>query len=247
MSEPAAVTHRNGNRILAGLPAETQRRLHPMLTSVHTQRRDSIWEPNKPIEFVYFPINAVISVLAVDNGGQAVEVGTIGNEGVAGLPIFLGADVSPALSFTQVGGDAHRMRAEDFRRESRREGPLRDILDRYTQGFMTQIAQSTACNRLHTSRERLARWILMVQDRLGRDHFELTHDFMAQMLGVRRATVSETAQELQQDGVIQYQRGSLTVLDRRRLEEASCSCYSIVRDEFDRLLGSSPHSPSAPA
>jgi CRP-like cAMP-binding protein len=203
---------------------------------VTLERKHSVWQPNQPIEAVYFPLDAVVSVLAVAGGG-VVEVGTIGEEGVVGLPVFLGAGTSPGMAFCQVPGRAERLAVKVFLREAQREGALRRRLQLYTQGFMVQVSQSTVCNRLHSAEQRLARWLLVVADRVGRDVFPLTHEFMAQMLGVRRATVTETAGALQRAGLISYRRGMITVRDRSRLEQAACECYPIVRDEFDRLLG----------
>jgi CRP-like cAMP-binding protein len=200
------------------------------------ERRHSVWRPNQPIEAVYFPIDAVVSVLAVAEGG-VVEVGTIGEEGVVGLPVFLGAGTSPGTAFCQVPGRAQRLAVKVFLREARRDGALRRRLELYTQGFMVQVSQSTVCNRLHSSDQRLARWLLTVADRVGRESFPLTHEFMAQMLGVRRATVTVTAGLLQRASLITYSRGMVTIRNHRGLEHAACECYRIVRHEFDRLLG----------
>jgi CRP-like cAMP-binding protein len=165
-----------------------------------------------------------------------VEVGTVGNEGMLGLPVFLGADSSPGAAFCQVPGRALRMPAEALRAAASVEGPLRDLLQRYAQALMDQIAQSAACNRAHSTEERLCRWLLMTHDRVGADRFPLTQEFLGQMLGVRRAGVSATASILQRAGFIRYSRGTITITDRAGLESASCGCYRVVRDEFDRLL-----------
>jgi CRP-like cAMP-binding protein len=196
-----------------------------------------VWEPGEPIEAVYFPITLVASVLAVTKNEGAVEVGTIGNEGIVGLPLFLGAESSPGRAVVQVGGEADRMSAAVFQREAEREGALRSLLHRYTQGFMTQVSQGTACNRAHSAEQRLARWLLIVRDRVGGNEFPLTHEFLGQMLGVRRATVSETAGALQRAKLIGYKRGVLQIRDPEALERTACECYRIVRDEFERLLG----------
>jgi CRP-like cAMP-binding protein len=184
---------------------------------------------------VYFPIDLVGSVLAETDAGP-VEVGTIGNEGVVGLPVFLGARSGPGMAMVQVPGRALRMELEAFRREAR-TGELRSLLERYTLGFLTLVSQGTACNRSHSAEQRLARWLLIVHDRVGRDEFPLTQEFMAQMLGVRRATVSETAAKLHNDGLISYSRGVVRLLDRAALEKTSCECYQIVRAGFERLFG----------
>jgi CRP-like cAMP-binding protein len=226
----------NGNRIIAQLDPEELDRLQPHLELVRLNARAPLWEPNQQMEAVYFPIDSVNSIMALDDAGGEIEVGTIGNEGLVGLPVFLGARASTGRAFTQISGDAYRIEVDAFMRLSQ-GGRLRELLNLYTQGFVTQVSQSVACNRLHTPERRLARWLLMCRDRVGRNEFELTQQFMAQMLGVRRATVSECASSLQKRGLIRYRRGLLTVTDDVGLEAASCDCYRIVRDEFDRLLG----------
>jgi CRP-like cAMP-binding protein len=169
--------------------------------------------------------------------GRAVEFGTVGNEGMIGLPLFLGADRSPHRAFTQVPGDALRMRAEDFREEMGRQGQLAGLLRRYNQALMNQMAYSVACNRLHSVEERMCRWLLMTHDRVGADRFPMTQEFLAQMLGVRRPSVTVVAGVLQKAGLIAYARGWVVILDRAGLEAASCECYRVVRDDFERLLG----------
>jgi CRP-like cAMP-binding protein len=226
----------NSNRLLAALAPADFARLRPHLTTVVLEQKHSVWQPNQSFHEIYFPLDAVVSVLAVAGGGL-VEVGTIGNEGVVGLPAFLGAETSPGMAFCQVPGRAERMPIKVFLREAGREGAFRRVLHLYTQGFMAQVSQSTVCNRLHSAEQRLARWLLSVADRVGRQEFPLTHEFMAQMLGVRRATVTETAGTLQRANLIRYSRGMITIRKRAGLERTACECYRIVRDEFDRLLG----------
>jgi CRP-like cAMP-binding protein len=156
---------------------------------------------------------------------------------MAGIPVLFGSDRSPTRSVVQIAGAAERMEVATLQREVARNGQLQRLLHLYTLGFLTQIAQSTACNRLHPAERRLARWLLICRDRVGRDDVPITHETMAQMLGVRRATVTEAAGSLQRDGLIRYRRGVVTLVDRPRLETAACECYRIVREEFDRLLG----------
>lgn len=229
-------TPQNGNLILAALPHDDFARLRPHLITVNLKQKHPVWQPNQPFQEIYFPLDAVVSVLAVAEGGL-VEVATIGKEGVVGLPAFLGAETSPGMAFCQVPGRSERLAIKVFLREAHREGALRRQLHLYTQGFMVQVAQSTVCNRLHSAEQRLARWLLSVADRVGRVEFPLTHEFMAQMLGVRRATVTETAGSLQHARLIRYSRGTITIRNRAGLERTACECYRIVRDEFDRLLG----------
>ncbi|HEX5574944.1 MAG TPA: Crp/Fnr family transcriptional regulator [Gemmatimonadales bacterium] len=226
----------NANQLLAALPPEDYARLRPELATVAMKLKQILWEPNRPIEAVYFPIDAVSSILALTDG-HTVEVGTIGNEGFVGLPVFLGATTSPGRAMVQVAGQGERLDIAVFRREAHREGRLRQLLERYTQAFMTQVSQSTACNRAHSVQQRLARWLLIVRDRVKRNEFPLTHEFLGQMLGVRRATVSETAAALQRLKLIGYHRGVITIRNGRGLERAACECYGIVRQEFERLLG----------
>jgi len=229
-------SYQSGNRLLAALPALEYTRISRYLTTVMLDPRQEIARPNEPIEFVYFPIDSVTSIIALTSDGGSIEVATIGNEGMAGLPVFLGAESSPGYAFTQIAGSTERMNADDFRRESRDCESLRNLLKRYTQGFLTHISQATVCNQFHSTEQRLARWLLAVHDRVRKREFQITHQFISQMLGVRRETVTELAGLLQDRGLITYTRGRLTVRDRRGLERASCDCYRIIRAEFDRLL-----------
>jgi CRP-like cAMP-binding protein len=226
----------NGNWLLHHLPPDDLARLRPHLERVSTQPRYSIWQPGKPIRTVLFPLSSVNSIIAVDEEGGEVEVSTVGNEGVVGLPLFLGTRTAPGLAFTQIAGDSLRMDGGVFVELSKSMSSFRERLQRYTQGFVVQVSQSVACNRLHTADQRLARWLLSCADRVGDDRFPLTQEFMAQMLGVRRATVSEAASALQERGLVQYSRGTIEITDRPGLTRTACSCYRIVRDEFSRLL-----------
>jgi CRP-like cAMP-binding protein len=232
--------YRNGNRILACLSGQDRERLRGHLERVVTQPRHSLWEHSQPITAVYFPVTSVNSVIAVDQEGGEVEVATVGNEGLVGLPLFLGATTAPGRSFTQIGGESERLDASTFREMVHTLPSLRAALQRYTQGFINQVSQSVACNRLHSPDQRLARWLLSCADRVGGPRFPLTQEFMAQMLGVRRATVSEAAQALQERGLIAYSRGTIEILDKPALTDAACPCYRIVRDEFDKLMGAPP-------
>jgi CRP-like cAMP-binding protein len=228
------------NRILAALPRADFERLRSALSVVSLEQKHSLWEPGQPIEVVYFPLDFVASILAVTKEGLQVEVGTIGNEGFVGLSVFLGAKTSPGRAFVQVPGKGERLDVGVFLREALREGKLRDILHRYTLSFMNQVSQGFACNRAHPATQRLARWLLVVRDRVGRNEFPLTHQFMGQMLAVRRATVTETAGVLQRAKLISYRRGVITIRDGVGLEQIACECYWIVRRDFERLLGFPP-------
>ncbi len=237
MTGSDADAYGRGNRLLAALPDDERQRLAAHLELVELTLRQLLYEPGKPIEHVYFPVDAVLSVLAVMDDGQAVEVATVGNEGMVGIPVFLGVSVSPGLSFCQLPGRALRMPAGAFRELANGAGAFQQVLQRYTYAFFTQLSQGSACNRLHHMDQRLARWLLLTHDRVGRDQFLLTQEFIAQMLGVRRATVTEAAGRLQRDGLITYRRGILTIADRKGLEAASCECYRIISDEHTRLIG----------
>ena len=230
--EPA----RPRNRILALLPVDEFEGLRPALERVRLETRQVVVDVGAPIEHVYFPETAVVSIVSVMPDGSAVETATVGHEGMVGIPVFLGAGSMAAQAFAQVPGDALRMSAGDLRAEVRRGGVLPDVLGRYTQALFTHVAQSSACNRLHPVEQRCARWLLATHDAVGADSFEMTHLFLSQMLGVRRATVTEVAGRLQNAGLIEYGRGRIRVVDRPGLEAAACECYGIIRSEFARLM-----------
>jgi CRP-like cAMP-binding protein len=232
-----APTPAMGNRLLDSLPRPDLERLRPHLEAVSVGVKHVVYEPNGPIKHVYFPINCVISLVTYLEDGASVEMATIGLEGMVGLPIFLGTDTMPSRAFGQVPGDALRITAAAFTEEIERNGPLVQVLNRYTQALFNQVAQTTACNRVHLVEQRCARWLLQTHDRVGSDQFSLTQEFLAQMLGVRRTGVSAAAGLLQKAGLIRYARGRITVLDRPGLESAACECYRVIKREFDRLIG----------
>lgn len=224
------------NAILAQLPDSEFAELQPYLHLEQSEMKRTAYEPGKPISHVFFPLSAVYSLVAVADGQVTIEVATIGHEGMVGLPVYLGAGMSPQAAFCQVPGDAVRISVDDFRKALSRNGALHELLNRYTQATMVQIAQNVVCNRSHNTEERLARWLATTQDRVGRDEFPLTQEFMAQMLGVHRPTVSDTAQKIQAQGLIRYRRGVVTIADRDGLERTACECYGIIRAEFDAIL-----------
>ena len=225
------------NRLLVALTSDDYDRLLPHLEKVSLSLRDILYEANGPIPHVFFPLYGVVSLVIIMEGGFTLEVGTIGNEGMVGTPVFLGSGSSPTRAISQVPGEALRMETTVFQEEMRRGGPLYGLVQRYTQAMINQISQSTVCNHRHSVAKRMCRWLLMSHDRVGTDEFPLTHEFLAQMLGVRRPTVTAAAGILQKAGLISYHRGRLTVLDRKGLEAASCECYEVVAKELDRLLG----------
>ena len=224
------------NRLLVALPRDEHNRLLPHLEEISLPLRTILYEANGPIAHVFFPLNGVVSLVILD-GGFTLEVGIIGNDGMVGTPVFLGSDRSPTRAIAQIHGAALRMDAKVFQKEIKRCGPLHDLVQRYTQAMINQISQSIVCNHRHSVQKRMCRWLLMSHDRVGADEFTLTHEFLAQMLGVRRPTVSAVAAILQKAGLLTYHRGRITILDRKGLEAASCECYRVVRNELDRLLG----------
>lgn len=228
-----------GNRLLDDLPARAQSRLRPRLERHEGRVKRLLLDRGAEITAVYFPVDAVVSVLTSVEDASGVEIATIGNEGMVGSPLFLGSSFIPAREFAQVQvpGTLLRLNAQILRQEVRSDGPLRDVIQRYVQALVSQISQQVACNGRHTVEQRCGRWLLLTHDRVGTDEFPLTHEFLSQMLGVRRASVTLAAGALQNAGLIQYRRGQITIRDRAGLEESTCECYQVIRDEFDRLLG----------
>jgi CRP-like cAMP-binding protein len=225
------------NRILAALEGKDREGLLAETTVVTLELKRVLLQPGKAIDTVYFPEGAVVSLLTTMEDGGAVEVATVGNEGIVGVPVFLGGDAMSArdLYQVQVPGQARTMDTKAFLKASRHE-PLRGLVQRYAQALFTQVSQQVACNALHSVTARCSRWMLLTADRVGQNEFPLTQEFLAQMLGVRRASVTEAAGTLQDAGFIRYARGRVTIVDREGLENAACECYRIIRTEFDRLL-----------
>jgi CRP-like cAMP-binding protein len=227
-----------GNRILDALPPKEYERLLPALSPVSLELKRLLLEPGTAIDTVYFPVSAVVSLLTTMDDGSAVEVATIGNEGIVGVPVFLGAQAMGARDYyqVQVPGLVVAMEAGAFLKSTGRD-PLRGLVQRYAQALFSQVTQQVACNGLHSVTERCSRWMLLTHDRVvGSDEFPLTQEFLAQMLGVRRASVTVAAGILHKAGFIRYSQGRISIADRDGLENASCECYRIIRSEFDRLL-----------
>jgi hypothetical protein len=212
--------------------------LAPYLELERLELRDQLLEQGKRIYSVYFPLTAVASLLNLVEGTAGVEIATIGNEGLLGLSLSWGIDTLNPREFVQcqVPGDALVMDAEIFASKVSEGGELTWLVHRYTQAFVTQVGQQVACNGLHSIEERCARWMLLTQDRVGSDEFPLTQEFLAQMLGVRRPSVTIVAGILQEAGFIRFRRGRITITDRRGLEGATCDCYGVLREVFDRLV-----------
>ena len=222
------------NRILASLPGKAYHHIQAQLEAVPLEFRQVLYEPGKAIRHVYFPIDCLISLLTAVDKRRSLEVGMVGNEGMAGMPFILGVGVSGVRALVQGQGTALRMAAAPFRIEFARNRPLQEALYRYTYALMAQISQTAACNRFHDAEQRLARWLLMTRDRVGSDEFALTHVFLAHMLGLRREGVTNAATTLRQRRLISYNRGIIKILDAERLAAASCSCYRIVKAVFKR-------------
>ena len=221
----------NRNRLLEALPAKTKKQLLSKSESFELKFGDVIYEPDDVIGDVYFPVSGIISILSTIDKRSLLEVGMVGNEGMAGLPIFLGVERAGNRAIVQGKGAAVKIKPRDFLDECERNGHLSRLLRRYTHSFLTQISQSAACNRFHKLDARLARWLLMTHDRMGADEFRLTQDFLSHMLGVRREAVTLAAQGLQKDNLISYRRGKLKIVNRSGLEAVSCQCYSITFNE----------------
>jgi CRP-like cAMP-binding protein len=225
------------NRLLSALPAKEYQRLLPQLEPVDLVFADTVYAPGETIRHVYFPNNSIVSLLAAEPHHSSIEVGMIGNEGMTGISVFMGVPRSRTLALVQGAGTAVRMKAATLRKESEHTGPFHRILLRYTHSLLTQMSLSTACNQFHPLSARLARWLLMTQDRIGTDEFRLTQDFMSNMLGVRREGVNKAAGGLQRKKLVTYSRGHMAVLDRAGLERIACACYGIIKADSDRSLG----------
>ncbi len=236
MVKPRSIHVPGENRLLAALPRSEYDRLRPGLDNLSLAWRDILHEANRPMSHVFFPLSGVVSLLLVMDDGPVLEVGTVGNEGLVGLPVFLGAERSPTRAICHIPGEALRMEAQVFQEEMRRAGPLHRMIQRAAQALLHQLALGIACRHRHSVQQRVCRWLLLTHDRVGADDFPLTQEFLAQMLGVRRPTLTAVAGVLQKAGLIRCRRGRITVLDREGLEAASCTCYRTVRKELDRLL-----------
>src|SRR4051812_39467423 len=231
---PSAATPRN--RFLARLPEAEYRRLLPHLEPVELEPDQVLYEARGAIDYAYFPAGAVLSALVVMLDGNLIEVATVGNEGLVGHYGF-GAKTSPHRVVVQIGDGGHRIASRALQGHATGDGPLRDLLAAYHVAFMAQVSHSVACNGLHRLEQRCCRWLLMSRDRVGSDDIRLTHEFLAMMLGARRASVTEVLQPLQEQGLVRSHRGLITILDGTELEARSCECYKVVRTEYDRYLG----------
>jgi len=228
---------RRANRLIEALPSRDRGRLIAAGDAVELTFECVLNEADAPIPHVYFPLTSLISVIMPIDESASLEVGLIGNEGMFGIPLVLDVELSPMRAVVQGAGMALRLTAVQFRRELARSSALRRGIDRYVFVRLNQLAQTAACTRFHVVEARLARWLLMTQDRVHADSFHITQEFLAMMLGVRRVGVTRAASSLQRRGFIQYSRGNIDVLDRRGLRAASCGCYKADIDAYARILG----------
>ncbi len=225
------------NMLLAGLPDKERQRLLPDLEPISFSLGEVVYESGGHIDYVYFPTSAIISLLYIMENGATAEIGVAGYEGVIGIALFMGGETMPNRAVVQSAGSALRVKQKALQAEFVRGGMFQTSLLRYTQALMTQISQTAVCNRLHTVEQQLCRWLLLSHDRLRTDKLVMTHDLIANMLGVRREGITVAAQKLQERGLISYVRGTITLLDRQGLETEVCECYQVVKSEYDRLLG----------
>ncbi len=226
----------NTNRLLDALSPETRAAVLARATHVPLELRSVMFDIDKPIEYVYFPTHGVVSIVAAVLSGEAVETATVGREGMTGIPLLLGARQVSAQAFCQVPGSSYRIPSDDFMALLDQHPDLRQTAGRYAVALLSQSSQNSACNRLHSIRQRCARWLLESHDRVSGETFGLTQEFLAQMLGVRRATVSQIQSAFQREGLIEYSYRQITVLDRAGLEAAVCDCYRITSSEYARLI-----------
>ncbi len=224
------------NHLLAALPAKDLARLLPDLEGVPMPLGHVLYEPGVQMRHVYFPTTSIVSLLYVMEDGASAEIAVVGNEGVVGVSLFMGGESTTSRAVVQSDGYAYRLKAQLLKDEFFRAGPMQRLLLRYTQALLTQMAQTAVCNRHHSLDQQFCRWLLLSLDRLSSNELVMTQELIANMLGVRREGVTEAAGNVQRAGLISYNRGRITVLDRPGLEARACECYAVVKKEFDRLL-----------
>lgn len=234
---PRSAKSAPNNHLLAALPDEDYRRLHPNLERVTFSLGQIVYESDGHLDYCYFPTSCVVSLLYTTKDGATAEMGLTGNDGVVGIALFLGGGTTPNRAVVQVAGGAFRMKAKILQEEFAGGGALQQLMLRYTQALITQISQTAVCNRLHTVEKRLCRWLLLSHDRVRSDELLMTQEFISNMLGGRRESVTVAAGRLQDADLIHYARGQISILDRKGLEAAVCECYQVVKNETDRLIG----------
>ena len=244
-NRPEAEHHPLHNQLLAALPADVRQRLIPHPELVELPLAMVLYEAGDALHHVYFPTDAIVSLLYVMESGASAEIAVVGNEGLVGVAVFMGGESTPSRAVVQSAGHGYRLVGQRLLEEFGRHGEMLLLMLRYTQALITQMAQTAVCNRHHSVDQQLCRWLLLSLDRLPGNELRMTQSLIAAMLGVRREGVAEAAGKLQRLGVIEYSRGRITVLDRPGLEQLSCECYAVVKRESDRLLPYGTPSPGA--
>lgn len=224
------------NHLLNAMPASEWQRICPLLEVVNLPLGQVLYESGAKMSHVYFPLNAIVSLLYVMEDGASAEIAVVGNEGLVGIALFMGGETTPSRAVVQSAGKGYRLPSQVIKEEFNRAGPVMHLLLRYTQALITQMAQTAVCNRHHSLDQHLCRWLLLSLDRLSGNELIMTQELIANMLGVRREGVTEAALKLQKLGIIKYARGHISVIDRPGLEDLVCECYAVVKEEYDRLL-----------
>jgi CRP-like cAMP-binding protein len=224
------------NNLLAALPESVRERLYPQLVSVDMPLGEALYESGAKMHHVYFPTTSIVSLLYAMADGASAEIAVVGKEGLLGIALFMGGETTPSRAIVQSAGHGYRLDAKILKQEFNQAGALMHLLLRYTQALITQMSQTAVCNRHHSIHQQLCRWLLISLDRLPSNNLIMTQELIANMLGVRREGVTEAAGRLQHAGLINYNRGHITILDRKGLEAESCECYQVVKTEYDRLL-----------
>ena len=224
------------NQLLAALPELVRQRLFTHLESVQMPLGEVLYESGTQLRYVYFPTTSIVSLLYVMEDGASAEIAVVGKEGLLGIALFMGGETTPSRAIVQNAGHGFRLKARLLKSEFNRAGPVMHLLLLYTQALITQMAQTAVCNRLHSLDQQLCRWLLLSLDRLPSNEVTMTQELIANMLGVRREGVTEAAGRLQDDGLVHYSRGRITLLDRPGLEARTCECYQVVKKEYERLL-----------
>ena len=230
------------NQLLAALPAQVFNHLSPYLELIEMPLGKVLYESGDTMRHVYFPTDCIVSLLYVMENGASAEISVVGHEGIIGISLFMGGGSTSSRALVQSAGQAYRLPGQRFKEEVNRHGEMLYLMLRYTQALITQMAQTAVCNRHHSIDQQLCRWLLLSLDRLPSNKLSMTQELIANMLGVRREGVTEAAGKLQKQGVIEYSRGQITVLDRPKLEQLCCECYAVVKKETDRLLPFTPGS-----